>query len=326
MTDFGRTERALKTLTTASNSAAELNTFFGPVISAAFNNFFGALAAIKKVRVANGDGTGWRTRTGRNSSAGSILETDGIPASGNQTRVKMKANWKIDLVSVGITGLMMEESKAGPADVVTNLLDDEMANGAVDLMNWVEKCIFAAQPGVDYAKHIFSLPRIVDNVDAQVIYDKTRGAAPGLIYLDCGYKADLSSSPVPIEKDHIKALFGGIWDACGEYPDMLITTRALADALETLWESETRTTPQEMEIVAGFKVKRVYGVPVIISQYCTPGALYALNSKYMEFRYSVMGMIEQLGKVKDSDEFFIKNYEELVCTNIPSTGKILGLQ
>jgi len=62
------------------------------------------------------------------------------------------------------------------------------------------------------------------------------------------------------------------------------------------------------------------------SQYCTAGALYAVNSKYLEFRQLVAGQIEQLGKTKDADEFFLKNYEELVCTNIPSTGKILGLQ
>lgn len=323
MADFGRTERALKTLTTASNTAAELNTYFGPVVSQAYNSNKGALAAIRKVRVANGDGTGWRTRTGRNTGVGSIEETDPVPASGNQARKKMKADWKINVASVGITGLMMAESQGGPADVVPNLLDDEMAFGMDDLLDYLEKCIFAQQGGVDYTKHIFSLPRIIDNVNGEVIYDKTRA---GETYLNCGYKADYSSSPVPIEKDHIKALLGGIWDSTGEYPDMIFTTRALADRLEALWESESRAAPGEFEINAGFRVKRVYGVLVIPSQYCPAGAMFAVNSKYLEWRYLTMGQVEQLGKTKDADEFFIKDYEELVCTNIPSTGKILGLQ
>lgn len=316
-----RTSRALeaKTLTTGSNSAAELNTRFGPILSAAFNNAFGFYGAIEHMKMPAGDGVGWRTRTGRNTGVAAIGETENLPASGAQGRVKMKADYKINVATVEITGKMMAEAQASGWDNI-DAIDDELINAVVDLTNMLEQHSFSRQTTPDYAKQIFGLPRIVNNVNGQAIYDKTRGAGPELDYLDAALVEDNGGSPRDLTKDIIIDLKGAIWDAVGKEPNMFVTTRVIGDQMEKLWEAESRATPQEFEVNAGFIIKRAYGIPVLKSQHCNPGCLYGIDTDQMKFAYLVQGQLEKLGKVKDADAYFMKNYEELICTNLRGVG------
>lgn len=94
----------------------------------------------------------------------------------------------------------------------------------------------------------------------------------------------------------LRTFLTGIFNACGEPPNMLVTTPAIFDLIGDLFGAQRRwlseiTVPsadggsRTIKLVGGYQALEFDGIPIIRDKFCTTGKLYALNSNYLRIRY-----------------------------------------
>tara|TARA_Y100000310_G_scaffold34911_1_gene33055 strand:- start:2887 stop:4923 length:2037 start_codon:yes stop_codon:yes gene_type:complete len=165
--------KALETDTNSTSytqSGAELNDVYQPVIFNMLNDrttFFGLLpkddfSQYQKVQ--------WRARNARNSSAGAYGEGDAI-VKGNTTRQKLETKFAYYAVGVQVTGQMVAASRGSVGDI----FNMEIQDATKDLLTQMNVDLFTEQ-GLETQDKLIGLPYVTDSSTNTTLYGLTRSS------------------------------------------------------------------------------------------------------------------------------------------------------
>jgi len=288
-----------KGLLTTTNTRAELNDIFDPVIQSALNDRTTLYGLLKKEANIGGDYVRWRMRTGRNDSATSYLE-DGAITKGNATRIKCSTPIKLLKVGVEVSGLMMAASQGRTG--IGDIYAEELKDATKDFLVEVNSQLFGDGTGNGGAD-LFGLKNTIDTTGN--LYGHTGEAA--LI----GNVTDVGGADISIS--YLREMIRKSEMAGANKNDLLfVTSYKQRDLILDLIQNMQRVIPTSARV--GFEgLPTVDGIPIHADAQCDDDYVYLIDMSVTMLKVTTPPTYEELSKTKDARSGFIKMYAEFIC-------------
>lgn len=312
---FGYEQKALATTT---NSRAELNDIFLPLIENQLNDKTTLWGLMPKKQNNGGDYVRFRSRTARNASAASYAETDTI-TTGNTTRKKNSTPIKLVKAGWEVTGLMQVSSmQAGIGDI----LAEEIKDATLDFQSAINVQMFGDGTG-NGGLDLLGLKILVDDgVLFATIYGVNRTLA-GNEYLKATVDSATPLAGLTLTK--LRDAFAAVEIKGAKKRDLaIVTTYAIKDKILGLMDAAQRIISTDPRL--GFEgIPTFDGVPIYADKDCTAAHLYVLDMSTFGVYISQSPAIEELPSSKDSRSGYIKMYAEFICTQPENNYKFTAL-
>lgn len=293
-----------KALATTTNSRAELNDIYGPMVISTLNDrttFYGLLT---KEQNDAGDYVRWRVRTGRNTSADSYGETDSITL-GNTTRAKLSTAVKLLKVGVEVTGLMKEAAKSPSG--IGDIWAKEIEDASKDFLVEINTQLFADGTG-NSNKDLFGLKNTVDD---GTLFANIYGLARATnTYLQ---STTVDKSSANISLTDLRTMIRTSEEAGANKNDlMFVTSYKQKDKILDLLQDIQRLVPTSAR--TGFEGLPTFdGVPIHADAQCDDDYVYLLDMRHTKMKVTLSPVITYMGIDGDSEKAFIKMYAEFIA-------------
>jgi len=304
-----------KALGTTTNTRAELNDIFDPIIQNTLNDKAYLYGVIAKEANVGGDYVRFRARTGRNASAVSYGEFD-PPTLGNTTRIKISTPIKLAQVGWEVTGLMQKvSSQVGIGDI----LAEEIKDATFDFQVAISAMLYGDGTG-NTGLDLSGLEGLIDDgTDYPTFYGITRSGAPWTqsFYLD--------KTSTTISLAELRSVFTAVEKAGANKASLIVvTTHEIKDFILGKLEENKQFIGTSAR--AGFEGLLTFdGVPIYPDHQCPTGYLYVIDTSVITLKVTQAPTLEELAHLKDSRSGFIKMYAELICKQPNHCGKVLAI-
>ncbi|WP_457556327.1 SU10 major capsid protein [Candidatus Pyrohabitans sp.] len=140
---------------------------------------------------------------------------------------------------------------------------------------------------------------------------------------------DIDAAGASITTNLIRQAIRTSRTAVGQRPDLIITDFTTLDAIKELLQTHIRYVDPGEKVSAGIQAVDFDGIPIVASSYMPDTAsareLLVVNTKFCGVHVLQDTTMEALGKTKDADEFFLKQYSVFICRAPKSIARVKNL-
>jgi len=293
-----------KMLETTTNTRAELNDIYDPIIQSTLNDkttFYGVLT--KEANIG-GDYARWRVRTGRNTSADSYGETDTI-TTGNAARAKLSTPIKLIKVGWDVSGLMIEANKG--ASGIGDILSEEIKDATSDMLVEISTQLFGDGTG-NGGKDINGLKNTVDD---GVLYPNIYGLARATnTWLNATVK-DMAAATLALTD--LREMIQAAEKAGAKKSDLVfVTSYKQKDVILNYIQATQMYIPTSARF--GIEGQPSFdGIPIFTDQFCDDDYVYLIDMNVTMLKVTLAPTVNELPTSTDSKSGYIKTYFELIC-------------
>lgn len=293
-----------KMLATTTNTRAELNDIYDPIIQSTLNDATTLYGILTKETNIGGDYARWRVRTGRNASAASYGETDTI-TTGNAARAKVSTAIKLVKVGWDVSGLMIEANKG--ASGIGDILGAEVRDATADMLVEINTQLFGDGTG----NGGLDMNGLKNTVDDGTNYANIYGLARASNAWLQSTTKDMAAAAIALTD--LREMIQYSEKAGAKKSDLVfVTSYKQRDAILNLIQSMQMYIPTSSRF--GIEGLPTFdGIPIHADQFCDDDYVYLIDMSVTMLKVTLAPTIKELPTSTDSQSGFIRTYMELIC-------------